>query len=132
MNIEGLFTLITDVSVPYKYRPFSATHAGEWFYFRYIWRCFRVGHRTDSTDTEQTRHLYVTDKCESTFNLSVSVCLDLPDTQPWLVSNKAKNCSFGYNKLSPLAFPIQNSEAINPLHTTGTTADRLILGCDVT
>jgi hypothetical protein len=31
----------------------------EWFYLIYIWWCFYVGHWTDGTDTELTRHWFV-------------------------------------------------------------------------
>jgi hypothetical protein len=88
--IYGRFTRISDMSVPYQYRPFSAPDTWEWFYLKYMWRCFCVGHGTDGTDTELTRHWYgtdtslirnwhgtdtelirnwhVTDTCESAFN----------------------------------------------------------------
>jgi hypothetical protein len=51
---------ISDVSVPYQYRPFSAPDTCESFHLKYMWR-FRVGHRTDGTDTELTRHWCATD-----------------------------------------------------------------------
>jgi hypothetical protein len=59
------FTLISDVSVPYQCRPFSAPDIWEWFYLNYMWRCLCIGHRTDGTDKELTLHWYVADKCES-------------------------------------------------------------------
>jgi hypothetical protein len=53
---EGRFTLTSDVSVSYQFRPFNAQDMCERFYLKYMWRCFCVGHRTDGTDTELTRH----------------------------------------------------------------------------
>jgi hypothetical protein len=35
-TVEGRFTLISDVSVPYQYRPFSAPDVCEWFYLKYV------------------------------------------------------------------------------------------------
>jgi hypothetical protein len=47
---------ISDVSVPYQYRPFGGPAMCEWFYLKYMRRCFCAGHRTDGTDTGLTRH----------------------------------------------------------------------------
>jgi hypothetical protein len=43
---------ISDVSVPYQYRPFSAPDVCECSCLKYTWRLFSAGHSTDGTDTE--------------------------------------------------------------------------------
>jgi hypothetical protein len=72
-DFKGRFALITDASVTYQWhvssvsvpcrcRPISAPDTCERFCLQYVGRYFCVGHRTDGTDTELTRHWYGTDR----------------------------------------------------------------------
>jgi hypothetical protein len=85
-DTKGQFTPISDMSVPYQCRPFSAPEVCERFYLNYMWRRFCVGHRTDGTDAELTCHWYLNRPlfrhCTNSYSRKVGLsCVDF--SQYW-------------------------------------------------